>query len=148
MAIDYELGRGDARCHRLVVETLRRINSATSTLTLAKYAVFSQAVTARTAAMDALRERPLSHFIPALLGLLRTKARIEFVDTRISVHGFATTVKVVRETQNQRHIQVLESVSSVRFVLEINPEAADFRGAGTILRKQARPSSIASRTGT
>ncbi len=139
MAIDNELGRGDAKCHRLVVETLRRINSATSTLTLAKYAVFSQASTARTAAMDALRKRPLSHFVPALLGLLRTKARIEVVDTRLSVHGLATTVKVVRETQNQRHIQVLESVSSVRFVShdESNPETADFRWMGTAVQKQA-----------
>lgn len=141
LALDNELGPGDARCHRLLVEALGRIKSATSTLTLAKYAVFSSAATARSAALQHLNDRSLSHFVPTLLGLLTTKAQVEFYaweqglapGSLMGFTEFASTIRIVRETRNRRHISQLESVSPIRVISAANSERGgepDFRHQG------------------
>lgn len=116
LAIDAELGQANAECQRHAVQAFSRIHSARSTLALAKYAAFSPAVTVRTAAIEALTDRRPEHFVPALLDLLATDARIESARSQLSLRmgHFAFRVKIVKETQRERHVRNLESVSPVR----------------------------------
>ncbi len=136
-AIDSALGPGNAGCHREAVQAFSRLDSATSTLMLAKYAVFSPASSARNAATEALKERTLTDFVPPLLDLLVTDAKIEVTESRLSPFSdFVKRVRVVRETRNKRHTLVLDSITPITTIRVGDPHSGtspDFRYGGAYM---------------
>ncbi len=117
LVIDAGFASGNSHYHRLAVKTFARINSAASTTALARYAVFSPSETTRNAAIDALRERRLTDFVPDLLNLLVSEAKLEAVDFRFSRSAAISRLRFVQESRTQRRTQVLESVTPIRITM-------------------------------
>lgn len=114
-AIEYVLCGRDEKIALDAVEMLRPMDDFEASQALARQAVFSPWGAVRESASEALRCRPLDHFVPDLLGLLSTPITSDLQVFRCWETPGALYYNLIlsQETQNQFQVAVLSTFGHV-----------------------------------
>lgn len=146
-AIEYVLAGRDEDAGRVAVELLRGLDGFETSLALARQAIFSPWEAVRQSAREALKGRPLDHFVPELLGLLSTP-----IMSDLRVFGRWDTPGVLyynlilaQESQNQFQVGVLTTVGRVidyDLTLVVGGYTGRFEGGYASIRLGSSPQGL------